>query len=37
MTTDQIPDLILREIERTAVELASMAGTEIMAALGRTL
>ena len=37
MTTDDIPDVILREIERTAVELAGLAGTEIMAALGRTL
>jgi myo-inositol-1(or 4)-monophosphatase len=34
---NDIPDMILREIERTAVELASLAGTEIMAALGRTL
>jgi myo-inositol-1(or 4)-monophosphatase len=37
MSIDDIPERTLGEIERTAVELARLAGTEIMAALGRTL
>lgn len=34
---DTLPDETLREIEQTAVELARLAGTEIVNALGRTL